>query len=142
MAGRSTKPLDVMDLVQRAQREVEELHAFFGHWYTASASVSLDRVASVLALEFELHSPAGEILTRQRLLNELAVERGAYPGLAISIENAVAVPSPNGEVTVRYTEVHIEGGACERRRCCALLRSSEAAANGLAWVAIDERHDV
>ena len=131
-----------MDIAQRACREVEELHAFFGQWYTASAPVQLERVSSVLAPEFELLSPVGELLTRQRLLSELAAEQGAYPDLAISVEGLNAVPSANGNVTVRYTEVHVEGGACERRRCCALLRPSPKACNGLAWVAIDERHDV
>lgn len=128
-----------VEIARRARREVQELHAFFGHWYRASAEVGLERASSVLAPEFELLSPRGELLDRQRLLSELAAERGAFPGLRISVEDIRPVPLANGEVTVRYTEVHVERGQCERRSCCALLRSFSAAVNGLAWVAIDER---
>lgn len=133
---------EVADIARCAQREVQELHAFFGHWYRASAAVDLERVSSVLAPEFELLSPSGDLLTRQRLLSELAAERGAFPGLRISVEDIRPVPLANGEVTVRYAEVHVDRGEFERRSCCALLRRCSAAANGLAWVAIDERRAV
>ena len=128
-------------IAERAQQEVCELHAFFGQWYRALVPPELERVSSALAPEFELLSPRGEILSKQRLIAELLAEHGAYPDLRISVENVHAVPCANGEVNVRYTEVHVENNVCERRRCCALLRTSDGAANGLAWVAIGEVHD-
>lgn len=133
------RAVDASEIARCAEREVRELHAFFGHWYRASAAVELERASSVLAPEFELLSPDGELLTRQRLLSELAAERGVYPELRISVEEIRTVPLANGEVTVRYIEIHVERGECERRSCCALLRRCSAAVNGLAWVAIDER---
>jgi hypothetical protein len=131
-----------LDIVERARREVEELHAFFGRWYSAPQAAHLERVSSVLAPEFELLSPSGELLTREQILNELAAHRGAFPDLSISVEGLEFFPAREHEISARYTEVHSEAGKCEKRRCCALLRHSALALNGLEWVAIGERHDV
>lgn len=131
-----------MSIGDRARREVEELHAFFGRWYAAPVEADLDRVSGALAPEFELLAPSGDLLTRQQLLSELAANRGAYPDLSITVEELELSPSRDDEITARYTEVHWEGGKCERRRCCALLRQSARTFNGLEWLAISERHDV
>ena len=131
-----------MGIAERAHQEVSELHAFFGQWYSGVTSNCLDRVTSVLAPDFELLSPSGEIISKQALLDELNAHRGAFPELRISVENVDPEPSRDGEVVVRYIEVHTENGVCERRRCCALLRDSNSAMNGLTWVAIGEAHDV
>lgn len=131
---------DVMDILERTRREVEELHAFFERWYGGQGSLDLRRVSSVLAAEFELHSPSGDRLDRDRLLRELAADRGAFPGLGISIEDLETSFSDDGTVTAHYTEMHVDGGQCERRTCCAVLRRCTNERNGLEWVSIVERH--
>jgi hypothetical protein len=111
-----------MGIEEHAIAEVEGLHAFFGQWYASPPDLSLERVASVLAPEFELSAPTGEVITRNELLEDLHADRGAYPGLHISVEDMNVCSVTTDEICLRYIEVHREGGSMERRRCCALLR--------------------
>jgi hypothetical protein len=127
------------DILESTRREVEELHAFFERWYTGRHSVDLKRVSSVLAAEFNLHSPSGRRLSKEVLLRELEADRGAFPALRISIENLQASDAGDGTVTAEYTEAHLEGTQSERRTCRAVLRRCVNDCNGLEWLSINER---
>jgi hypothetical protein len=131
-----------MAILDDTRREVEELHAFFERWYAAPGDLDLKRVSSVLAPEFELHSPSGERLGKERLLRELEAERGAFPELGISVHDIEVSASSDGTVRAQYTEIHLDAGRCERRSCRARLRPCVNDYNGLEWVLIDERNDV
>jgi hypothetical protein len=130
-----------MDVTTLAAAEVEELHAFFGQWYASPSTLDLRRVSAVLAAEFELLAPNGQVLSRDELLDGLIVERGAFPDLLISVESIIVSPTRGDEVHTRYTEIHRERERVERRLCCALLRRCANTPNGVQWIAIGERHD-
>jgi hypothetical protein len=94
--------------MQRACSEVEELHAFFEAWYRGTSDVGLQRVSAVLATEFELLAPNGELITRDELLSQLASECGAYPGLRITIHHLGVRPAKEGGAAIQYVERHTE----------------------------------
>ena len=123
--------------MQRACSEVEELHAFFEAWYRGTSGVGLERVSAVLASEFELLAPNGDLISRDELLSQLASECGAYPGLRITIHH-VGVRTAEGEAAIEYVERHIEDGAIDERMCCALLREGKMSPLNVEWVAIYE----
>jgi hypothetical protein len=124
--------------MQRACSEVEELHAFFEAWYRGTSGVGLQRVSKVLASEFELLAPNGELISRNDLLSQLASECGAYPELRITIHHVGVRPAGEGGVAIEYVERHTEGGAIDERRCCALLREGKVSPLNVEWVAIYE----
>jgi hypothetical protein len=130
-----------MDIAAAAAVEVQQLHSFFARWYATPDDLSIDRVMDVLDSDFELLAPTGEIMSRGQLLNELLVDRGAFPDLSISIEQLYVRLGAGGEAVARYVEVHQENERTERRVCCALLRRRGIGHNGLHWVAIGERYD-
>lgn len=130
-----------MGIEVHAIAEVKALHAFFGQWYASPGELHLERVAAVLAPEFELLAPSGELLSRDQLIEDLRAERGAYPGLRICIEELKVYSATTDEVCLRYVEVHREGASMERRQCCALLTARATVDSRLSWVAVAERYD-
>ena len=122
-----------------ARREVVALHAFFEAWYRGEDALSLDRVAGVLAPEFEMLAPNEEWITRGKLLDELSADRGAYPALTITIEHLAYRASSSDSASLEYIERHVENGQVDTRMCCALMRRPYPGSSNLEWVGIYER---
>ena len=125
--------------VDLARREIDDLHAFFQAWYRGGDTLSLDRVAGVLAAEFELLAPNDDWISRRQLLDQLSEGRGAHPTLTITIEHLGYRVSAADSASIEYIEQHVENGQVDKRLCCASLRRTRSGSSGVEWVAIYER---
>ena len=62
-----------------AQREIDELAAFFGHWYRGeipNTDAAFDRFDRVMHEDFTIVTPEGEILKRSQIASDIRRRHG------------------------------------------------------------------
>ena len=134
-------------LETRAVRETEELHQFFQGWFNGTVENTdavYDRFAGVLAEDFVIVSPSGNLQERANLIEGL---RGAYAPedtepIRVWVEKAEVRrhwPMPDGDlVLVTYEEWLQRGESSRGRLSTAILREREDTPNGLEWLHVHE----
>lgn len=127
---------------ERCEREVVELHRFFGDWFTGRLPLDDDafaRVADALAPDFELVSPRGLRDSRSSILD--AIHR-AHSGRPADFSVWVQQVRPRwstGEVClVTYEEWQSEPTGARGRVSSALFRAEPSAPLGVQWVHLHE----
>lgn len=125
-----------MDIEDRCEAEVRELHTFFERWFRGEADeAELARVGDALAEDFELVSPRGLTDDRESILAALRGARGSRDGsFAIGIE-AFAVRATDGASCLVTYEEHQPGTV---RRSSAWFRESERGPRGVEWIHLHE----
>lgn len=127
---------------QRCRNEVEQLHMFFRDWFVGASEdndANFARVAAVLADDFELISPRGEIYDRAGIL---ALIRQAHGGRAddfriwITDFTARVVAAPLCIAT--YREWQEIAGEQSCRMSTVLFREHPTTPNRVQWVHLHE----
>lgn len=133
------------DMDDRCRAEVHELHRFFADWFTGRVPFGdneLRRVRDVLHPEFEIITPAGRILDRDRLLDVLRRgygTRSAATGFAIRVDGYRGRPLGAGVHLVRYEEWQKEpDGGARGRLSTALFREWPGTPNEVQWMHLHE----
>jgi len=135
-----------MELVDRVDLEVRELHRFFQDWFNAKLSRTDSEFGRVLRAwrpPFVLRAPSGEVLGAERLALELYSQFGAFPELSIVVKNLRVEPLNNGlAARALYEEWHVDVGETDCRYCEAWFEIDEQAPNGVRWARLQESRTV
>ena len=139
------------DLIERARREVIELHDFFMAWFrpvtAETAMLDLDRCAAALAPDFQQIGPDGQAYPRDLLLQRLAAARGCRPaGFVIEIEDIRPVWQNDAAILLDYVERQycLEPSKADAvsgetwRRSTAFFTLSTMAPQGVVWRHLQE----
>lgn len=120
-------------------REIEALHEFFVEWYTG-ATAEFGRVEAALAPSFEIVSPDGATLDRERILERVREKHDTYaPGeFDIDIRNLTPVERGEGYAVVRYEEWQTTPEGETSRVSTVVFSTDERAPGRLSWVTVHE----
>ena len=123
------------------QREIEELHIFFEAWFRAEIEPDesgFSRVAGVLASEFCIVTPAGELIERDALLENLRAAHGKRAGVRLRIEDVRPRFAAGGIVVATYIEVQEEEQSATRRLSTVVFAEKPGKPNRLEWLHVHE----
>ena len=130
---------------QRLSSEVVELHQFFEDWFNGvlpPTDAAFERFSSVLADDFLIISPGGELTEREELLARLEAAHGIWrenrrPG-RIWIENLVVRHQVGDQALVLYEEWQEIEGETRGRLSTALFERRDGLPNDVEWVHVHE----
>ncbi|MFQ3319136.1 MAG: hypothetical protein ACI8UR_000506 [Natronomonas sp.] len=122
------------------EREITGLHSFFADWHRGEAdSDDLGRITQALAPEFEMVTPAGNILDRGMVLDGLRETHGTTDEeFDIDIRDVEVLAQFDDHALVRYEEWQTGDEGAEGRISTVLFRSDGQAPEGVVWVALQE----
>lgn len=130
---------------QRCENEVVELHRFFQDWFNGvlpPTEEAFERFSSVMADEFVIISPNGELTERDELVERLRAAHGIWRRLSrpgrIWIENLRVRHRVGDQILVLYEEWQEMDGESRGRLSTALFRLRETAPNGVQWLHVHE----
>jgi len=134
---------DSMD--ERCRAEVEQLHAFFVGWLGGTIESdpgTFSRLDDVLAVEFEMISPDGELITREQMKAGLMPAYGVHAGLTRPFR--IRITDYHGRSLSRdlhlatYEEWQLIDGETRGRLSTAVFRNRKGTPNGVEWVHLHE----
>lgn len=123
-------------LLSRASAEVVDLHRFFVDWFVEASADRADfsRFERVMAEDFQMVAPDGQILDRDAVLDHVRVSRATCDDdFTISIEDIRAGWQADDAIVVCYVEIQQRAGKHSRRRSSAVFTTSSSAPNGVEW---------
>lgn len=123
--------------------EITGLHQFFEDWFRARLERTEDnfkRVSEVLEERFEIISPRGDLMTREKLLAVLWEFYGGYRDQQYRIwtEGLRSRGLSEGQLLVTYREWEELEGEKKGRLTSAIFRKEEQAPNGVKWLHVHE----
>jgi len=116
--------------------EIEALHVEFELWF-GGESKTLSRVESVLAADFHLVSPRGDIVALDDLLAGLRAARNSRH-ISIRIEQPAVLWHDSTTVLATYQEWHDHTDYSTARQTTVLFSLDDAAPGGLQWRHVHE----
>ena len=128
-------------MTDRYRREIEALHEFFVDWYQSrDPDGGIERLDTVLAPEFEMISPDGDRVERDRVIEGVRQARGQYADgkFDIDIRHVDVIAEPPEHALVRYEEWQTTADGQTGRLSTVLFRDAPDTPNGLEWVDLQE----
>lgn len=122
-------------------REVVELHRFFEQWFNgtvAQEDVIFGRFAHILAPDFTIIPPSGNLIPRQPLLDGLWSAYGSDSHIKIWVENANFRPITPSIGLVIYQEWQTTADKTTVRISSAIFRSQLGLPNNIVWLHVHE----
>ena len=119
------------------QAEIVELHDFFEAWFLGT-DVDFDRVESVLAPEFTIVGPDGEVEDRAATIGFLRDAYGSDDELNMITSDYRLLHEGRDTLVASYVETHLRGEKRWRRRSTVTFAREAKAVNGLVWVRVHE----
>ncbi len=128
---------------EKCRTEIVELHRFFEDWFRArlpQTEANFKRVSEVLEERFEIISPRGDLMTREKLLAVLWEFYGGYRDQQYRIwtEGHRSRGLAEGQLLVTYQEWEEIEGEKKGRLTSAIFRKEEQAPNGVKWLHVHE----
>lgn len=128
-------------MVEQYRREIEALHDFFADWYCGiRGEDAFTRVEAVLGPEFEMISPEGDRVERDRVIQGIRNARGQYDlgAFEIEIRNVEVLAEPPEHALVRYEEWQTTPEGDTGRLSTVLFREAPNTPEGIEWVDLQE----
>jgi hypothetical protein len=130
-----------MNITEKIVLEIEELHQFFQDWFNGElppTDESFNRCKDVLAPEFKMIPPNGQIVSLEVLLNSLRNARQSRSDMRIWIEKT-QVQRVMGEIFLAtYQEWQEIDGQVTARQSSAIFQLAEATPSGVRWLHVHE----
>ena len=130
---------------QRLSAEIVELHQFFQDWFNGvlpPTDETFERFSSVMADDFVIISPGGELTELDQLLHRLRDAHGIWRELSrpgsIWIENLRVRHQVGDQALVLYEEWQEIEGEPRGRLSTALFQRRDGLPNGVEWVHVHE----
>jgi hypothetical protein len=117
--------------------EIIELHDFFEGWFRGRED-SLERLSSVLAPEFSIVSPAGDVQRRDAFLAVMAAAKGRRPDLRIQTADHELLHSGDEFAIASYIERQRGPDATNSRLSTVVFLRDPEAVNGVIWLRVHE----
>lgn len=122
--------------------EIVELHEFLTGWLSGNlprSEATYAPFAAVLANDFVIISPSGEVRSRETLVPGLEQAHGAEGAeFRIWIENVQMRWSGDGACLGTYQEWQQDSSGRSARLSSVLFRRNDALRNGIEWVHLHE----
>ena len=131
----------VHDLAGKAIDETRQLHAFFTAWFRGVASPSADFATceAVLAPDFRMVTPDGQIHDRAAVIERLRAARSsAAADFAIEILQPRVTWQSGDAVLLEFIERQYREGRTANRRSTGLFTEESAAPRGVVWRHLQE----
>jgi len=132
-------------LDQKSRDRAYRLHVFFVGWLGGSLEDdpgTFSRLDEVLAPEFEMISPDGELITREQMEDGLRPAHGVHAGLTrpfrIRITNYRGRSLSREIYLATYEEWQLIDGVTRGRLSTAVFRNRKGTPNGVEWVHLHE----
>jgi len=127
-----------MSLVERAETETIDFHRFLECWF-AERTDDPGRLDAVLAKDFHIVSPQGEVTSRAEMIEEVEAAHGVYDDAEFSIRIEAFEPRYVAEEVclATYEEWRRVDSRSEGRVSTALFREG-GTPNGVEWVHVHE----
>lgn len=130
---------------QRCLAEVYDFHRFLIAWFTGKAArdeLEFSRIPDVMAEDFQLVRPDGQVVDRNTLRHAIWRSWGAHarydPPFRIWVENFRSrTLSPTLQL-VTYEEWQEVRGQIRGRMSTAIFRDDEHTPNGVVWLHVHE----
>ena len=128
-------------MITRIANEIIQLHQFFQDWYNnklAPTHQNFSRCSDVLAPEFSIIFPGGEMIDCQPLLDGLCNAHNSREGMRIWIKN-VQIHHHIGEmILATYEEWQEIEGQVTARLSSVLFQEAQSTPNGIQWLHVHE----
>ncbi|MFV0491744.1 MAG: hypothetical protein ACK5M4_07985 [Pseudorhodobacter sp.] len=129
-----------MDLIARAQCEIEARHAFFVDWFTGRAEArEMEMTAAAFAPQMRMIRPDGAILLRPQVVEMIRHAHGSMAeSFSIDIRiHAAEMLSPDLALLI-YDEHQRVDGVSNLRRATVLMQAESLAPHGVLWRHVQE----
>ena len=135
--------METQTMEEQCRREVLELHRFFQDWFNAARpdeDASFARFEKVLAADFEIIGPGGELVNRDTVLQAVRGGHGRDPErkFRIEIRNMESRTVADGVVLVTYEEHQADATGTRAWLSSAVFRMRAEMPNGVEWVHVQE----
>jgi hypothetical protein len=128
-------------LFSGAKAEIEEIHAFFVHWFAEKEAEPQEfkRLDESFDPEFAMVTPDGQLHQRSEVLWRLRKAKAAMQEkFSIRVEEITELWTSENAVLVSYVEAQSIGSRHTRRRATALFEKRDATPHGVAWRYVHE----
>ena len=128
-------------MITRVENEIIQLHQFFQDWYNnelARTEANFARCAEVLAPDFSIIFPGGEIVYQQPLLESLHKAHNSRDGMRIWIKNVQMRHQIGDLILATYEEWQEIEGKITARLSSVFLQKAPSKPNGLLWLHVHE----
>ncbi|OLS25764.1 MAG: hypothetical protein HeimC2_16990 [Candidatus Heimdallarchaeota archaeon LC_2] len=120
-------------------KEVIELHKFFQNWFNGMIPESdFSRFSDVMAPNFKIISPSGELTEQSTLISSLRNAYGKNSTLQISVQNISVYPISSNIYLAIYEEVQRQGLELTTRISSALFSKNDELLNNYNWLHVHE----
>ena len=128
---------------EACKREIIALHAFFEGWFTSvlpNEKSKLARFGDVLAADFHIIGPSGNMATREAVIAAVASAHGNHkPGaFKIWVADIRVRHLADDLFLATYQEWQTTGDKTRARLSSAVFRQQEDTPNGLVWLHVHE----
>ena len=128
-------------MITRIENEIIQLHQFFQDWYNnelAPTDENFSRCADVLAPDFSIIFPNGEIIQQQPLLDALHKAHNSRTGMRIWINNVQVYHHVGDLILATYEEWQEIEGQVTARLSSVLFQEAQPTPNGIRWLHVHE----
>jgi hypothetical protein len=124
-----------------AQREIDELLAFFQQWYRGEIpnnQATFDRLEGVLHENFTIVTPDGETLERYSITSDIRRMHGVDPEARVWATDIHEIYKYQHASVYSYEEHQFVAGNADVRVSTAVFVRDDDAPNGLVWLRVHE----
>jgi hypothetical protein len=125
----------------KIENEIVQLHQFFQDWFNGDIEPSegqFARLDDVLAENFSMIAPNGNIIEREPLLERLRLAHNSRQGMRIWIENVRILRWFDTMALATYEEWQEIQGQVTSRLSSVLFQEVEHTPNGWQWLHVHE----
>lgn len=128
-------------MITRIENEIIQLHQFFQDWYNNQLTPTDDnfeRCAGVLAQDFVIIFPSGEVVHCKPLLDELRKAHNSREGMRIWIKNVQLLHQTGNIILATDEEWQEIDGQVTARLSSVLFQEAQSTPNGVRWLHVHE----
>ena len=128
-------------MITRIENEIVQLHQFFQDWYNnqlAPTDQNFSRCSDVLAADFSIIFPSGEMIHCKPLLEGLRNAHNSREGMRIWIKNIEVHHQIGNLILATYEEWQEIEGQVTARLSSVLFQKEPSTPNGIQWLHVHE----
>jgi hypothetical protein len=128
-------------MITRIENEIIQLHQFFQDWYNnqlTPTDKNFARCENVLAPDFSIIFPDGNMVLCQPLLGKLREAHNSHTRMRIWIENIQVLHQIGDLILATYEEWQEIEGTVTARLSSVLFKEAQSTPNGLLWLHVHE----
>ncbi len=128
-------------MITRVEKEIIQLHQFFQDWYNNQLALTKDNFShceNVLAKDFSIIFPNGEVVRCQPLLERLRNAHNSHNEMRIWIKNIQIRHHISDVILATYEEWQEIEGQITARLSSVVFQEVQSTPNGVCWLHVHE----